>query len=317
MKGKKGSTDEGGVRVPFFIRWPNHVTAGLKIPQIAGAIDLLPTLTDLAKVPFAPTKPLDGRSLKPLLTAQGALPADWPEREIISMQAGGKKTQLSVRSQGFRLDAAGALYDMAADPSQTRNVADAHSEEARRLKAIAAQFASELPRNFGADAPLPYPVGYAKTTQLPARDGVAHGTIQRSAKAPNCSYFTHWTSLSDRITWEIEVGEKATYEAQVYYTCKAENVGAEIELSFGDSELNPASFKIRKTVTDVHDPAGYGPEKDRSPREQESDVKDFKPLVMGNISLPAESGQLVLRALKIPGKEAIEVRYVILKKTGA
>jgi hypothetical protein len=46
-------------------------------------------------------------------------------------------------------------------------------------------------------------------------------------------------------------------------------------------------------------------------------VKDFKPLVVGNISLPAESGQLVLRALKIPGKEAIEVRYVILKKTGA
>ncbi len=70
-------------------------------------------------------------------------------------------------------------------------------------------------------------------------------------------------------------------------------------------------------MTDVHDPAPYGPEKDRSPREQESDVKDFNPLVVGNISLPAESGQLVLRALKIPGKEAIEVRYVILKKTGA
>ena len=315
MKGKKGSLDEGGVRVPFFIRWPNHVTAGLKIPQIAGAIDLLPTLTDLAKVPLTASKPLDGRSLKPLLIEHGARPADWPEREIISMQAGGKKTQLSVRSQGFRLDAAGALYDMEADPGQTRNVADGHFAEVQRLKAVAAQFASELPRAFGSDVPRPYPVGYATTTQLPARDGVAHGTIQRSAKAPNCSYFTHWTSLSDRITWDIEVGEKATYEAQIYYTCKTENVGAELELSFGDAELNPASIKIHKTVTDVHDPAPYGPEKDRSPREQESDVKDFKPLVVGNISLPAESGQLVLRALKIPGKEAIEVRYVILKKT--
>ncbi|MCX8510403.1 MAG: arylsulfatase [Chthoniobacteraceae bacterium] len=317
MKGKKGSMDEGGVRVPFFIRWPKHVTAGLKIPQIAGAIDLLPTLTDLAKVPLTAPKPLDGRSLKPLLTAHGAQHADWPEREIISMQAGGKKTQLSVRSQGFRLDAAGALYDMEADPGQTRNVADSHSEEAMRLNAVAAKFTSELPRASESEAPRPYPVGYAPTTQLPARDGVAHGTIQRSAKAPNCSYFTHWTSLSDRITWDIEVREKATYEAQIYYTCKAENVGAELELSFGDTELNPASIKIHKTVTDVHDPAPYGPEKDRSPREQESVVKDFKPLVVGNISLPAESGQLVLRALKIPGKEAIEVRYVILKKTGA
>jgi len=44
MKGRKGSTDEGGVRVPFFIRWPGRIQENIEIPQIAGAIDLLPTL---------------------------------------------------------------------------------------------------------------------------------------------------------------------------------------------------------------------------------------------------------------------------------
>ncbi|MEI6712145.1 MAG: arylsulfatase [Verrucomicrobiota bacterium] len=314
MKGKKGSVDEGGVRVPFFIRWPNHVTPGLRVPQIAGAIDLLPTLADFSNIVLKTEKPLDGRSLKPLLTAKDAAQQSWSERDIISMQGGGKKNQISVRSQGYRLDLTGALFDMVADPGQARNVAVENSKEVQRLKSVAAQFLSELPASMDSEAARPYPVGYAPTTQLPARDGVPHGTVKRSAKAPNCSYFTHWTSPEDRITWEVEVGHSGIYEAVVYYTCKPENVGAEIELSFADSERNAASQKLLKRVDEAYDPAPYGPEKDRSPRESESDVKDFKPLVIGSFSLPAEKGTLVLRAPKIGGREAIDVRYLVLKK---
>jgi len=46
MRGRKGSTDEGGVRSPFFIQWKDKIPAGKKVEQIAGAIDLLPTLAD-------------------------------------------------------------------------------------------------------------------------------------------------------------------------------------------------------------------------------------------------------------------------------
>jgi len=67
MKGRKGSTDEGGVRSPFLIRWPGRIPAGTRVPQIAGAIDLLPTLADLAGISMASQKPLDGISLTPLL----------------------------------------------------------------------------------------------------------------------------------------------------------------------------------------------------------------------------------------------------------
>src|SRR5438034_9984550 len=65
MKGRKGSTDEGGVRVPFCIRWPGHIPAGKTISEIAGAIDLLPTLTKLTGVTRVGTKPLDGVDLSP------------------------------------------------------------------------------------------------------------------------------------------------------------------------------------------------------------------------------------------------------------
>jgi arylsulfatase A-like enzyme len=50
MKGKKGVTDEGGVRSALFMRWPGKIKEGALITPIAGAIDLLPTLTALAGV---------------------------------------------------------------------------------------------------------------------------------------------------------------------------------------------------------------------------------------------------------------------------
>src|SRR5437762_5546652 len=50
MKGRKGSTDEGGVRAPLLVRWPGHISRGTKVTPIAGAIDLLPTLAELAGI---------------------------------------------------------------------------------------------------------------------------------------------------------------------------------------------------------------------------------------------------------------------------
>ncbi|HVW37112.1 MAG TPA: sulfatase-like hydrolase/transferase, partial [Pirellulales bacterium] len=67
MKGKKGQTDAGGVRSVCYIRWPGQLPAGSTVTPIAGAIDLLPTLTALAGVPRVGDKPLDGRDLSPLL----------------------------------------------------------------------------------------------------------------------------------------------------------------------------------------------------------------------------------------------------------
>ena len=74
MKGRKGSTDEGGLRSVCYIRWPAKIPAGHTVTQIAGAIDLLPTITSLAGVKRVGDKPLDGRDLKPLLMQHEA---DW------------------------------------------------------------------------------------------------------------------------------------------------------------------------------------------------------------------------------------------------
>ena len=163
MKGRKGSVDEGGLRVPFLMRWPGHIKPGTRIANIAAAIDILPTLSELTGVTIDSKKPLDGRSLRPLLTGERV---DWAERTIFTLQG----RRISARTQNYRLDADGKLFDMVRDPGQTADVATERPEVAARLRKAVADWSREMLPMVGQDD-RPYTVGYSRTTYLPARDG--------------------------------------------------------------------------------------------------------------------------------------------------
>ncbi|MBL8231652.1 MAG: arylsulfatase [Bryobacterales bacterium] len=298
MKGIKGSTDEGGIRSPLLMRWPGRIKPGTRVKQIAGATDLLPTLSEMAGVPKVGTKPLDGKSLKPLLLGESA---DWPDRMIFSLQ----RNRVSVRTQKYRLDPDGQLFDMDADPGQSTNVAQQQPEVAARLLKAQKQWASEMLPLVGADD-RPYPVGHASLTLLPARDGVPHGGIERSSRHPNDSFFTNWKSKDDRMTWDIEVGEAGNYAVDLYYTCAAADVGSTVELIF---DGKTASGVIRV----ANDPPLVGAKEDRVERG-ESYVKDFQPLRLGTFSLNKKRGLLTLRASEIKATQVADIRYVALTR---
>ena len=296
MKGRKGSIDEGGLRSPFVIRWPAKIPAGKRVSQIGGAIDILPTLADLTGVPLSSEKPLDGKSLKPLLVEDS--PA-WPDRLIFSL----RQDQVSVRNQRFRLDAEGRLFDIETDPGQHTDVAAQNPDIASQLTEAGQQWLAEVLPLVGPDD-RPFPIGGAYTTLLPARDGVPHGGIQRSARAPNCSFFTNWTSTEDSMTWDVEVLQAGVYRAKLYYTAKTP--GSIIELEFGGA-------KVGAEILEPHDPPLYGASDDRVPRG-ESQVKDFKGVNLGVISLSGSRGQLTLKATRIAGDEVADIRYVAFER---
>ena len=335
MKGRKGSTDEGGVRSPLLIRWPGKIKPGTVVPEISGALDLLPTLANLAGVPLTGTKPLDGRDLSPLLLGTKR---DWPERTIFSHWNG----NVSARTQQFRLDAAGGLFDMRADPNQTKNIAAERPEIAKALaESVVAWRKDVLGAEAGAvtsapaaapvvlpapsaanpekkknkakaagiampSAPArPFTVGYAEfpTTPLPARDGVAHGGVQRSANAPNASFFTNWKTTEDRITWDVAVNTTGDYDVTIDYTCA--DAGSTVELSFNGARL-------AGKVSPAWNPA-IDAKQDTVPRPKgESPAKEFRPLKLGTVRLEKGRGELTLRALEIPGATVMDVRRVTL-----
>jgi arylsulfatase A-like enzyme len=293
MKGRKGSVDEGGLRSTALIRWPGKIAPGRVIEPIAGAIDLLPTFFSLCGIPRVGDKPLDGRDLAPLLLGQAV---DWPDRMLFSRQ----NNKLSVRTQRYRLDAAGALYDLERDPGQTTPVDLPVAEELRAaLQAWGREVA--LPPD---DRPIP--VGYPEFpwTPLPARDGVGEGGVRRSAGAPNCSYFVNWKTAEDAMVWDIEVRTAGTYEVVLHYTAP-EPAGATVELSFG-------AARLRATLAPSWDPPLLQNQDTLERPKAESRMKEFRPLNLGTIDLAPGRGPLRLRATAIPGPSVADVRLLSL-----
>ena len=300
MKGRKGAIDEGGLRSPCLIRWPGKIAAGTLIPQIAGAIDLLPTLADLAGLELRTNKPLDGVSLKPLLQKQKT---DWPSRNLLSI----KSSQVSVRSDRFRLDSNGRLFDISNDVGQRMDVANQFPDVTESLTELASEHRQAMSQHFAANRNRPFTVGYGNSTTLTARDGIPHGTIQRSSKAPNNSFFKNWTSTEDAVTWDIDTGKAGEYLATIYYTCAAADVGCEISVSIANGP------KISAEVAEPFDPPLYDKSKERVARSHYF-VKDFKPLALGEIHLPKGRGTLTLSATKIVGTQAVDLHSIELTK---
>lgn len=139
MKGQKGSADEGGVRVPFFVRWDGKVNAGQDVDRIAAHIDILPTLAALAKAD-SPSGQVEGRNLLPLIEKPGA---DWADRYLYTHKGRWKTGAnpddsqwkgFAVRNQRFRFVDNNALYDMEKDPDQKTNVIDQHPEVVDQMR---------------------------------------------------------------------------------------------------------------------------------------------------------------------------------------
>ncbi|MAS92501.1 MAG: N-acetylgalactosamine 6-sulfate sulfatase [Verrucomicrobiales bacterium] len=302
MKGRKGSTDEGGVRSPMIIRWPGKIAPATRIETLGSAIDLMPTLASMAGVSFEPRKPLDGKDLSSVLL--GETPAnELQNRKVFSAW----KNKASVRTAKYRIGNEGGLYDMEKDPGQGKDVRkqkpELHAELTKELR----QWKAEMVKELGTDT-RPFVIAHPghAFTQIPARDGVPHGGIERSNKFPNDSFFGNWTSKEDRIVWTAEVAESGEFEVLIYYTCDPEDVGATVELSFNGAALSG-------TISEPNPSPLIGAEEDRAPRV-ESYTQDWKPMKLGTISLEKGEGELTLRATDIPGKEVMDFRLLLLKR---
>ena len=159
MKGKKGSVNEGGTRVPFFVRWPGVLRPGVDIDRIAGQIDVLPTLAAIVGGAPGEKEKLQGRNLVPLLKDPKA---DWKDRHLFSHRgrwrkgkaAGAQYGPFSVRSQRWRLVGRTALFDMQSDPGQKTNVIDKNPKvAAEMLAAYDRWWKGALPLMVNEDAP--------------------------------------------------------------------------------------------------------------------------------------------------------------------
>ncbi len=126
---------EGGHRVPFFMRWNDgELTGGRDINELVAHYDLLPTFVDLLDLDYIPAKPLDGKSLKPLLTEENP---EW-ENRVLYMDTQRQQNLIKykdyvVMDEKWRLRNGKELYNVDEDLAQQNNVIDQYPEVAARL----------------------------------------------------------------------------------------------------------------------------------------------------------------------------------------
>jgi arylsulfatase len=135
LRDRKGSTYEGGIRVPFIARWPGKIAAGTETDLVAAHWDVLPTVCDIVQVD-KPQK-LDGVSFANTLLSKG----EQPEHEYLYWEFPASGFQQAVRSGNWKIVRYGVdkgdppfeLYDLGADISEQHNIAADHPDIVSRL----------------------------------------------------------------------------------------------------------------------------------------------------------------------------------------
>ncbi|MBX9813326.1 MAG: sulfatase [Proteobacteria bacterium SG_bin5] len=130
FRGYKATYFEGGLRVPFFLRWPGKIAPGARLPGPAHHLDIFATAAAAAGVPLPTDRPLDGVSL--LARRAPSRTLFWRSGETKAVRAGDWKLQIAARPNKAW------LYDLAHDPTERRNLASADPARVAALRALIA-----------------------------------------------------------------------------------------------------------------------------------------------------------------------------------
>jgi arylsulfatase A-like enzyme len=135
LRGGKASTWEGGIRVPFCVRWTGTLPAGATYAQPVLQLDIVPTSLAAAGAALAGPSPIDGVNLLPYLTGErSGRPHPtlyWRFRDHWAIRHGDWKL-VAAAGGGPHPE----LYDLATDSAETRDRTAERPETVRELKAL-------------------------------------------------------------------------------------------------------------------------------------------------------------------------------------
>lgn len=142
LHGNKHENWEGGVRTPFYIYWPGHTKAGTTIPAMVSHFDILPTLLEITGVPLPTDKPLDGKSIVPLITGEATKIHDKLFWSGGSDEPWWSTRQGDWKMLGYKADL--KLFNLAEDPGEMKDLAKSNPEKLEELRASYNQWLASM-----------------------------------------------------------------------------------------------------------------------------------------------------------------------------
>ncbi len=179
MRGKKGSTYEGGHRVACFARWPGTLDAGKTVEALTAHFDWLPTLVDLCDLEKPSGVAFDGRSIESLMRGESS---SWRERVLFvdrqadqlemwnpSVGSEQKYPSRTVLTERWRL-VNGELFDISADPGQKRDLARQNPEVVETLSGAYKEHFEDVSNHGGNFTPFIIGAPEENPTRFTTRD---------------------------------------------------------------------------------------------------------------------------------------------------
>jgi arylsulfatase A-like enzyme len=155
FRGRKRSLYEGGVRLPFIVRWPGHVPASrIDDTSVVAGVDFLPTICKLAGVPLPAGLKSDGEDMSDVLLGKSrprTMPLMWEWRFNIAGEPFHRSPMLAIREGDWKLllnpdRSRVELYDIPRDPTQLNNLAEKHPDIVERLAKQVLDWQATLPQ---------------------------------------------------------------------------------------------------------------------------------------------------------------------------
>ncbi|MCG6924685.1 MAG: arylsulfatase [Acidobacteria bacterium] len=321
LRAQKFTVFEGGIRVPFFIRWPGRLEPGLRLDEPAAHIDVLPTLLDYCGVDLPAGVEIDGVSLRRLLEG-----GPWPARTLF-MQYALETTRdpaphpgSVARTRRFKMvqgrDTApwgrerppvpNRLFDLLADRGEQNDLA---MEVPERLAALDRQYTAwwqevTARRGFARHA---IEIGHPEENPvvLTPHHARASGNLQflgfrglrRERVGPHPTgvagdWLSGWTELEQKAVWKVDVQRSGVYEVVLRLRCPASDAGSRVRVTVGET-------RIEGLVPEAPLPVG-----------------EWRSWTLGRGPLTRGEQPLTIRALSRPGDTVMELAAVELRWLG-
>jgi len=279
LRGTKANIWEGGMISPCYFKWKGTLPAGKTIEEIAGVIDIFPTLVDLCGIELPEDNlPIDGKSLKPLLFDQHndfaeriyfdntnlyQIPKDrfnqqYPEiREMSARYKNYKMIRHNYKLYGTdKIEY--QLYDLLQDPTESQNVIENYPEVSKILKDTLAHWFDGIVNSGSAFQSCTYYLGdWNERATFINLDGISAktGTLKRDT-GPGFK-FTHWDTQGNCLSFNIDVIEEGDYSFEIFIDAQEKDLGGVLQVSTEHNSTEVVIDDVQKIKSDpFHLPAG-------------------------------------------------------------